>query len=211
MKKERTLIVGDEKILLQKISQKEWRKINPKNSKYLGYFSPDYPRGKYYKFPKKENLSKILKHIKLYCDQEFTFETESFVRKISFIPCYIYNNLLLFADKEIPQDILIWKNNLKNILEKKNPAVLPFPTDQLKHFLIDRKQERVGALQGKGIAFLNYWNLEIVASRANIKSCSLSGCNRIFIQSRRRIQKYCSESCRQKSYYERTKVLKIKK
>lgn len=203
MKEEKILVVGGVNLMLQKITQKEWRTISPNDSRYLGYFSPDYPRGKYYKFPKKENLPKILKQIKLYCDQNFTFETENFIKKISFIPCYIYNNLLFFTDKEIPRDILDWRNDLKNILEKKDPSLLSFPTDELKHIFIDRGQERVGALEGKGIAFLNYWNLEIVAGRAKVGLCFLSGCNRIFIESRRKIQKYCSEYCRNKSYYDR--------
>lgn len=208
--KERYLIVGDEKILLEKITFREWRGLNPKKSKYLGYFAPDYPRGQYYKFPKRENLTKILKQIKLYCEEDFTFETGSFIRKISFIPCYIFNNLSLVKDKNIPGDILIWRDDLKNILEKKDPSVLSFPTDQLKHIFVDRKGERVGALQGRGLAFLNYWNLEIVAGRAKVGICSLLGCDRIFSQSRKD-QEYCSEYCRGRSLMLRNKKKNLNK
>lgn len=204
MKEEKILMVGGEKILLQKITFREWRGLNPKKSKYTGYYSPDYPRGQYYKFPKRENLSLILKQIELYCSQEFTFETESFIRKISFIPCYIFNNLSLFKDEEIPKGILTWRNNLKNILEKKDPSILNFPVNQLEHIFITKKLERIGALQGKGIAFLHYWNLEIIAGRAKVGICSLSGCDRIFSQSRKD-QRFCCEAHRAKSLNLRNK------
>ena len=210
MNEERTLIVGDEKILLEKITFREWRGLNPKTSKYIGYFSPDYPRGQYYKFPKRENLPKILKQIKLFCDQNFTFETKSFIRKISFIPCYIFSNLSLFKDEEIPKEILTWRDELKNILEKKDPSVLNFPINQLEHIFIDKKLERIGALKGSGLAFLNYWNLEIVAGRAKVGICSLSGCDRIFSQSRKD-QEYCSEYCRGRSLMLRNKKKNLNK
>lgn len=194
MREERTLLLGNKRILLKKITYKEWRKINPKTNEYIGYFSPDHSRGSYYKFLRRGNLPKILEQIKLYCSQDFTFETESFIKKISFIPCYFYDNLLSFKDEEIPKDILIWRKNLKAILEKKFLPVLPFPVNQLKHILIDQKR----SLQGKGIAFLNYWTLEVVSGRAKVGLCSSFDCDRIFSQSRKD-QEYCSEYCRAKS------------
>jgi len=196
--------IGGELVKMEKVSYRVFRRINPKlNSKWLCYFDGR----NYYRFPKETSLDKILEQAKLFLDQEMVYPANDFTKKFGFLGIYIYNNLLFFDDKDLPEILKVFRNSLKIYMkEDKIPFLLP-------NYNIEYKKEnwqgkRRVMLTGKGKDFLSYWLMQVFQDTVKVLNCEAPDCQRIFIPTRKSsltAQRFCSESCRGKTYNERKK------
>ena len=198
----KTIRIGSELLVLEKVSYKVFRKINPrKNGKYLCYFSPGEG---YFKFKRKDSLPALKKQLDMFLEERTVYSEDDFVEDISFLPIYFYNNLLFFDAKDIPHDLKIWQNTLKLYIEGKEIHSLAFLL-----MLGTIKGWKNPGLTGRGLDFLNYWLLKVIQHKVKVKVCSADDCEKIYIQSRSDSE-FCSESCRQRRIRERRKAKKSK-
>ena len=189
--------------MLKPISYRVFRRLHlAKNSRYLCY----YDGQRYYKFKKENALPAIRRQIIIYCKQELTIPQETFIRKMGFLPVYLYNNILLLDD--IPEEIKAWFLALKSFLNNEKDIKLPVSL-ALKHILIDRvgisKKGREIALVGKGAAMLDCWLFKVIEGKIQVRICEEQTCERIFINSRSD-QRFCSDIHRRKSLIRRNKA-----
>lgn len=201
--KERIIVkIGGDLLMLKPISYRIFRRLHlAKNSKYLCY----YDGGKYYKLRKEKGLPAIRKQIIHYCDREVTIPQETFMRKMGFIPIYLYNQVLLLDD--IPMEIKSWFLALNSFLNGGKGINLPSSLG-IKYVLIDKigirnKGQRETALVGKGSAMLNLWLFKVMEGEIVVKVCEELTCSRIFIPSRggsgKTSQRFCSDVHRRKA------------
>lgn len=191
MTENKVVRIGNESLILKKISYKVFRKINPrKKSKYLCYFSPGEG---YFKFKRENSLPALKKQLKMFLEKNTVYLENDFVNDISFIPVYFYNNLLLFKDKSIPPDIKTWQLFFRTYLESGEIHTISFNL-----ILGPVKGQKKNGLIGKGLDLLYYWFLQVILGKVKVKICSAEDCERIYIESKGD-QKYCSEQCLQRS------------
>jgi len=200
MTENKTIRIGSELLVLEKVSYKVFRKINPrKNGKYLCYFSPGEG---YFKFKRKNSLLALKKQLDMFLEERTVYSENDFVKDISFLPIYFYNNLLLLEDKSTPPDIKAWQLFFRTYLESGETHAISF---NLKLALI--KGWEKSSLIGKGLDFLYYWLLQVVRGKVKVKVCFADDCKRLYIESKGD-QKYCSEQCMQRSLKRRKKIPK---
>jgi len=205
MKEEKTLLVGGMDLMLKpKISNfEEFRRTNfVRDNKYLIY----YDGANYWKIDKEIGLPAIGKQIEKFITGDNTFREENFDKGIGFIPILFYNSLIEF--KEIPAKIGVWFKALESFL--KDGETVELPSYSLEHKYISRGTQRIAVLRGTGLDFFYDWLNRVYAEKIRIKVCEAEFCNRIFIPSRKD-QRFCSETCRGKTYLERKKELLNKK
>lgn len=193
--------IGGELVKMKPVSYRVFRRINPKlNSEWLCYFDGR----NYYKFPRETNLNKILEQAKLFLNQEMTFTANNFIREFGFLGVYIFNNTLYFKDKELPEILRIFKNAIKIYTEGEKIPILP-------DFNIEyKKRERENIVAGRGQDFLFYWLIQIIEGKVKILECEAPSCQKIFIPTRKSsltAQRFCSETCRGKTYNEKKKKI----
>lgn len=187
----KTIRIGNESLILKKVSWKVFRKINPRKiGKYLCYFSPGEG---YYRFKRENSLPALKKQLKMFLEKRTAYLEDDFVKDISFLPIYIYNNLLFFNAKEIPHDLKIWQRTLRSYIEGKEIPVLTFLLT-----LGPIKGWKKPGLTGRGLDFLNYWLLKVIQHKVKVRICSAPDCERLYIESKGD-QKYCSDQCLQRS------------
>lgn len=198
--REGTIIkIGGELLKMEKVSYKVFRRINPKlNSKWLCLFD-----GKnYYRFPKETNLKKLLEQAKLFLTQELEYSASNFNREFGFIPVYVFNNLLFFDNKEIPEILKVFRNSLKIYIEGDKIPILPDWTIEYKKKNFRGKRQNV--IVGKGRDFLFFWLTEIFQDKVRVLECESPLCQRVFIPAKKgegqTAQRFCSESCRDRAF-----------
>jgi len=194
--------IGSESLTLERVSYKVFRKINPrKKGKYLCYFSPGEG---YFKFKRENSLPALKKQLNMFLEKRTVYSEDDFIKDISFIPVYLYNNLLLFEDENIPLDIKTWQLFFRSYLETRE-----IPTISFNLTLGPIKGQKKSGLIGKGLDFLYYWLLQVIQGKVKVKVCSADDCKRLYIESKGD-QKYCSEQCLQRSLKRRKKSRKNK-
>jgi len=194
--------IGSESLTLERVSYKVFRKINPrKKGKYLCYFSPGEG---YFKFKRENSLPALKKQLNMFLEKRTVYSEDDFIKDISFIPVYLYNNLLLFEDENIPLDIKTWQLFFRSYLETRE-----IPTISFNLTLGPIKGQKKSGLIGKGLDFLYYWLLQVIQGKVKVKVCSADDCKRLYIESKGD-QKYCSEQCLQRSLKRRKKSEKKK-
>lgn len=201
------LRVGKEYLPMEKISYKEFRKINPrKKGKYLCYFSPGEG---YFRIKRENSLPALKKQMEMFLSRKITYSEVNFLKQIRFIGAYFYNNLLMFEEKDVPRELKKWRLTLRNFLTGKKLPTLP--SYNLEHKITDFRGKRQNILIGSGLNFLYYWLGFVLEGEIGLKLCQAEGCERVYIQSKGD-QKYCSEQCRQRSFQtkkrKREKILK---
>lgn len=201
--------LGGEMVKMEQVGYRVFRRINPNsNNKWLCYFDGR----NYYRFPKETNLNKILEQAKLFLNQEMTFTADNFNREFGFLGIYIYNNSLYFQDIELPEILRIFKNAIKIYTEGEKIPILPdFNIEYKKD---DFRGKRRNIIVGKGRDFLFYWLIQIIEGKVKIRECEAPQCQKIFIPTRKSsstAQRFCSESCRGKTYNERKKKKNLSK
>ncbi|MBA7490839.1 hypothetical protein ES702_01382 [subsurface metagenome] len=198
----KTIRIGSESLILEKISHKVFRKINPrKKGKYLCYFSPGEG---YYRIKRENSLPALKKQLNTFLEKRTVYSEDDFIKDISFLPVYIYNNLLFFEDKSIPFELRTWQHFFRSYLESRE-----IPTISFNLILAPIKGWKKSGLTGKGLDFLYYWLLQVVRGKVKVKVCSADDCKRLYIESKGD-QKYCSEQCLQRSLKRRKKSEKNK-
>ena len=196
----KTIRIGSELLALEKVSYKVFRKINPrKNGIYLCYFSPGEG---YFKFKRKNSLPALKKQLDMFLEERTVYSESDFIKDISFLPVYFYNNLLLFEDKSTPPDIKTWQLFFRSYLESKE-----IPTISFNLTLGPVKGWKKPGLIGQGLDFLYYWFSQVMQDKVKVKVCSADDCERLYIESKGD-QKYCSEQCLQRSLKRRKKSRK---
>lgn len=206
--------IGGELVKMEKVSYRVFRRINPKlNSKWLCYYDGKH----YFRFLKETHLDKILEQAKLFLNQELIYTANNFNREFGFLGIYIYNNSLYFEDKDLPEILEIFRISLKTYLEGDKIPILP--GYNVSYEKRDFRGARQNVIVGKGKDFLFYWLTQIFESRVKILECENPNCERIFIPYKtidktaqsKTSQRFCSESCRGKTYYrkirEKNKVI----
>lgn len=196
----KTIRIGNGSLILERVSYKIFRKINPrKNGKYLCYFSPGEG---YYRIKRENSLLALKKQLDIFLEKKTAYLEDDFVKDISFLPIYFYNNLLFFNAKDIPHDLKIWQNTLKLYIEGKE-----IPGFSFLLMLSPVKGWKKPGLTGRGLDFLYYWLLKVIQHKVKVKVCSADDCERLYIESKGD-QKYCSEQCLQRSMKRRKKSRK---
>lgn len=198
----KTIRIGKELLILEKISYKVFRKINPrKKGKYLCYFSPGEG---YYRIKRENSLPALKKQLNMFLEKRTVYSEDDFIKDISFLPVYIYNNLSFFEDESVPLELRAWQQSFRSYLESRE-----VPTISFNLTLAPIKGWKKSGLTGRGLDFLYYWLLQIVRGKVKVKVCSADDCKRLYIESKGD-QKYCSEQCLQRSLKRRKKILKNK-
>lgn len=198
----KTIRIGSESLILERVSYKVFRKINPrKKDKHLCYFSPGEG---YFKFKRENSLPALKKQLDMFLEGKTVYSESDFIKDISFLPVYIYNNLSFFEDKSIPSDLKIWQSDLKSYIEREEISDFPFNL-----ILGPVKGWKKPGLIGKGLDFLYYWFFQVIQGKVKVKICSADDCEKIYIQSRSDSE-FCSEPCRQRRIRERRKAKKLK-
>ena len=207
MRNEIIVKLGGELVKMEKISCQIARRIIPrKNSKWLSYFD-----GKnFFRFPKENNLEKILKQAKLFLEQELTYSANNFLPEFGFLGIYIYNNTLFFEERELPEMLKIFKNALRTYtIEDK---IIALPDWNIKFKRGEIKGERKNILIGSGKDFLLFWLGEVFEGKVKLLECERNQCQKIFIPASKgngkNISRFCSEICRNTTYREKHKKLK---
>ena len=192
--------IGSESLILERVSYKVFRKINPrKNGKYLCYFSPGEG---YFKFKRENSLPALKKQLEIFLEKRTVYSEDDFIKDISFLPVYFYNNLSFFEDKNIPFELRAWQHFFRTYLESREIPAISFNLT-----LAPIKGWEKSGLIGKGLDFLYYWLLQVVRGKVKVKVCSADDCKRLYIESKGD-QKYCSEQCLQRSLKRRKKSRK---
>ena len=192
MEEEKILIVGGVDLMPIISNYEEFRRTNlVKNNKYLVY----YDGANYWKIDKKIGLPAIKKQIEKFIIEDRIFKEDNFGEGIGFIPVLFYNSLIEF--KEIPAKIIIWFKALKSFL--KEGETIELPAYSLEHKYISQGTRKVAILKGAGLDFLYDWLNRVFTRKIRIRVCEADWCKRIFIPSRKD-QRFCSETCRGKTY-----------
>ena len=192
MKEEKILKVGGVDLMPIISNYEEFRRTNlVRNNKYLIY----YDGKNYWKIDKKIGLPAIKKQIERFITGVNTFRENNFKIGISFIPVLFRNSLVEF--KEIPDKIKIWFTALETFL--KTGEIRELPAYFLEHKFINQGSQKIAILEGSGLSFLYDWLNRVYAGEIKIRVCEAEFCNRLFIPSRPE-QRFCSESCREKTY-----------
>jgi len=199
--------IGGELVKMERVSCKIARRIIPrKGSKWLSYFD-----GKnFFRFPKENNLEKILKQAKLFLEQKLTYSSNNFLREFGFLGIYIYNNTLFFEERELPEMLKIFKSALRVYIREDKIMALPEWNIEFKRGEI--KGERKNVIIGTGKDFLLFWLGEVFESKVEILECERKQCQKIFIPAKKgegkNVSRFCSEICRNTTYREKHKKLK---
>ena len=198
----KTIRIGNGSLILERVSYKVFRKINPrKNGKYLCYFSPGEG---YYRIKRENSLPALKKQLDMFLEKHTVYSEDNFIKDISFLPVYIYNNLLFFEDKSTPFELRIWQHFFSSYLESRE-----IPTISFNLTLAPIKGWKKPGLTGRGLDFLYYWFFQVIQGKVKVKICSADDCEKIYIQSRSDSE-FCSEPCRQRRIRERRKAKKLK-
>ena len=196
----KTVRIGSESLMLEKVSYKVFRKINPrKKSKYLCYFSPGEG---YFKFKRENSLHALKKQLDMFLEERTVYSEDDFIKDISFLPVYFYNNLSFFEDESISSGLRTWQHFFRSYLESSE-----IPTISFNLTLAFIKDWEKSSLTGRGLDFLYYWLFQVIKDKVKVRVCSADDCKRLYIESKGD-QKYCSDQCLQRSLKRREKSKK---
>lgn len=206
MKKEIIINVGGELVKMEKISFKIARRIIPrKDSKWLTYFDGKH----FFRFPKENNLEKILKQTELFLSQELTYSAKKFLSEFGFLGIHIYNNSLLFEERGLPEMLKFFKNALRAYI--RDDKIFSLPDFNIEYRKDDFRGKRQNIIIGAGGDFLFFWLTQVFEEKVKLLECERKQCQKIFIPAKKgegkNASRFCSEICRNTTYREKNKKL----
>ncbi len=208
MKEDHIEIIGGEKIIMEKITYKEFRKIHPYKSKWLTFFAPGEG---YFRFEKEGTLNARIRQISDLWNRDMQFREDRFIRGFSGLALYIYNQILTWPEKkqkEIP--FSQWKRAINRALDN---GMTEFERHKIEKTNIEK------TFRNEGRKIISYWKSKtenllyvwlsyVVKGDITLQRCNAPDCDRIFIPSQKD-NIWCTERCRnmvnQKKYRQRKK------
>ena len=188
---------------LEKIGYKEFRSIHPVKGDWISYWRPGEG---YFKLPKQATPEARQRQVAGILDKTVKVEEKEFIKQFSWIPLYIYNEMLLWPNEDKTSFQLNWARAVDRVLRGKPTGV---ESRQIQRAMRSLKIEQVQGktepiIEGKVSTLLYLWLRILITGQLSVRRCEGKNCSRIFTPSRKDMV-FCSEQCRLRTTMDRRK------